>query len=158
MRIFNQDKTKELTDPDLTKGRLDLDTLIVDLPAVEGVEEEGHWEIIAEYPNGGKDAKWVVDKEGVEAREATTTTEEIQVYIPYTDEELLDIELNTLRSKREVECFPYINRGNLWYETLTDTQTQELKEWYQEWLDVTTTKVIPNKPEWLMGDAYETGN
>ena len=34
------------------------------------VKEEGHYEIIAEYPNGGKDVKWVIDVPGQEYQEA----------------------------------------------------------------------------------------
>jgi hypothetical protein len=59
-------------------------------------------------------------------------------------------ELSILRSMRENVCFPYINRGYLWYSKLTDSQKEELDVWYQAWLDVTETKVIPEKPEWLM--------
>ena len=54
-----------------------------------------------------------------------------------------------LRILRERECFPYINRGPLWYSTLTKDQYEELGKWYQAWLNVTETKEIPQKPEWL---------
>lgn len=54
-----------------------------------------------------------------------------------------------LRAKRYNQCFYIINRGNVWYNTLTDEQKAELQTWYQAWLDVTETKVIPEKPEWL---------
>lgn len=57
--------------------------------------------------------------------------------------------LFVLRRQREAECFPIINRGQLWYDTLSEEQTVELKEWYQLWLDVTQTKQIPEKPSWL---------
>ena len=57
--------------------------------------------------------------------------------------------LDALRRQREVECFPIINRGQLWYDTLTEAQKAELKEWYIAWLDVTDTLVIPNKPNWI---------
>lgn len=53
------------------------------------------------------------------------------------------------RKRREVECFPIINRGQLWYDTLTKDQLSELKTWYQAWLDGTNTQTIPEKPEWL---------
>lgn len=53
------------------------------------------------------------------------------------------------RTKRNQECFPIINRGELWYDTLSDAQYEELKKWYQNWLDVTETLVEPKKPEWL---------
>lgn len=54
-----------------------------------------------------------------------------------------------LRLKRHKLCFPYINRGELWYNRLSDIQKNELDTWYQAWLDVTDTKVIPTAPEWL---------
>lgn len=53
------------------------------------------------------------------------------------------------RKRREVECFPIINRGRLWYDTLSEEQLSELKTWYQAWLDGTNTQTIPEKPEWL---------
>lgn len=58
-------------------------------------------------------------------------------------------ELLKLRRLRSIECFPIINRGKLWYNCLTHTQRAELKNWYFSWLDVTETRVIPKKPEWL---------
>lgn len=53
------------------------------------------------------------------------------------------------RRRRELECFPIINRGQLWYDTLSEGQLSELKNWYQAWLDGTNTQTIPKKPEWL---------
>ena len=58
-------------------------------------------------------------------------------------------ELERLRILREKECFSVINRGQAWYNSLTDEQTQELQLWYYAWLNVTETKEIPQKPEWL---------
>ena len=63
-----------------------------------------------------------------------------------------------LRAKRDIDCFTIINRGELWYNKLTENQKQELSEWYQKWLDVTeeTNKdengnyIIPEKPNWLV--------
>lgn len=53
------------------------------------------------------------------------------------------------RQQREVECFPIINRGQLWYDGLTEQQIAELTAWYKDWLNVTETLTMPNKPEWL---------
>lgn len=53
------------------------------------------------------------------------------------------------RKRREIECFPVINRGPLWYDTLTEEQISELETWYRAWLDGTNTQTIPEKPEWL---------
>ena len=56
---------------------------------------------------------------------------------------------NDLRKKRELECFTVINRGKLWYERLSYEQYIELVSWYNKWLDVTNTLVIPERPNWL---------
>lgn len=58
--------------------------------------------------------------------------------------------LQSLRTRRECECFAIINRGKLWYDSLTQTQLSELQTWYQGWLYVTVTKLIPNKPNWVV--------
>ena len=57
--------------------------------------------------------------------------------------------LTELREMREKECFKIINRGILWYNTLTEDQVAELGQWYQAWLDVTDTLVVPTTPEWI---------
>lgn len=58
--------------------------------------------------------------------------------------------LAALRKEREKVCFPYVNRGELWYGRLSDAEKAELNTWYQAWLDVTDTKVVPETPEWLI--------
>lgn len=87
MRVFNQDKTQQVTTYDLTKGKLVDDTITRIIPAVQGQEEVGHYETIAEYPNGGKDVKWVVDQPYIEAQAEREEVEEIQIYIPFNAEE-----------------------------------------------------------------------
>jgi len=57
--------------------------------------------------------------------------------------------IEALRQERERICFPIINRGKLWYDTLTNEQYAELKQWYYDWLDVTKTQTIPEAPNWL---------
>ena len=57
--------------------------------------------------------------------------------------------IEDLKSRRERECFSIINRGKAWYDTLTEEQYEELQVWYQAWLNVTTTLVVPDKPSWL---------
>ena len=55
-----------------------------------------------------------------------------------------------LKELRQLECFDIIdNRSILWFNHLTSEQQQELDTWYKAWLDVTDTKIIPDKPEWL---------
>lgn len=67
----------------------------------------------------------------------------------YNSEYAIPDMMNQIRAQREYECFPIINRGTLWYEMLTDKQKQELREWYQAWLDAPATLVVPEKPEWI---------
>ena len=82
-----------VTDFDPAKGRLEMQKRIHHHEAVEAVEEQGHWETVAEYPEtGGKDVQWVVDAPGVEAREAWDEEETYWLYIPYTQEELAQME------------------------------------------------------------------
>ena len=57
-------------------------------PAVEGVEEQWHWETVTEYPNGGRDVQKIVDRHGVTAQEEWLEQVPIQRYIRYTAEEL----------------------------------------------------------------------
>lgn len=88
MKVYNKDKTQVLESYDLSLGYLVSDTIEVSLPEVQGVDEQGHYEVIETYPNGGKDVEWVVDVAGVEYQPARTELEPIQIYIPYTKEEL----------------------------------------------------------------------
>ncbi len=60
-----------------------------------------------------------------------------------------ELRLFRLRRRREKYCFSVINRGQIWYDTLTDGQKAELKNWYNAWLNVTKTFVEPAKPAWL---------
>lgn len=74
--------------PDLTLGYLVGGTEPVEHPAVEGVEEQWHWETVTEYPNGGKDVQKIVDRPGVQAQEEWVEQVPIQKYVRYTAEEL----------------------------------------------------------------------
>ena len=91
-----------VTDYDPAKGRLEMQKRIHHHEAVEAVEEQGHWETVAEYPEtGGRDVQWVVDAPGVEAREAWDEEETYWLYIPYTEEELAQMEADRNQSTPE---------------------------------------------------------
>ena len=77
-----------IENPDLTLGYLTTSTEEVTHPAVEGVEEQWHWETVTEYPNGGKDVQKIVDRPGVQAQEEWVEKVPIQKYSRYTAEEL----------------------------------------------------------------------
>lgn len=78
---------------------------------------------------------------------------QIQELSKPSKEELLSL----LRLRREMECFSIVNRGQVWYDNLTQIQKEEIKLWYRNWLDVTDNycdginidTIIPNKPIWL---------
>lgn len=64
-------------------------------------------------------------------------------------------ETSTVEEIREViraermSCFEVVNRGLIWYETITPNQKAELIEWYQAWLEAPETLVIPEKLTWV---------
>lgn len=107
MRVFNEDKTQELKEYDLNKGHLKLDKLFIrHHEAVEEIKEQWHYETIAEYPNGGKDVSKVIDVPYQAPQEEFDEYEDIYVYIPYTYEELEELnkpsELEILKREQEV--------------------------------------------------------
>lgn len=134
--VYNESKTKKLDEYDLEKGYLKSDTLTIHHDAIEGQEEEGHYETIREYDNGGKDVEWVVDKPGSDYIEAYDESKEIKIYIPYTKEELRQKEyenkLNPLLEEMN-ECKAYLASTD--YEAIkyaegwfTEKEYEPLKE------------------------------
>ena len=94
MRILDKDN-REINESavDNEKGYLVQETIIVAHHEAAGeVQEEYHYETVAEYPNGGKDVKRVIDVPYQPAREAYDEKETILRYTLYTAEELADIE------------------------------------------------------------------
>ena len=90
MRILDENNI-ELTEEqiNLELGYLRPESIIsIRHEAIEETKEVGHYEVIAEYPNGGKDVAWIIDVPGTEAKEAWDEYEDIQRYVLYTEEEL----------------------------------------------------------------------
>lgn len=85
--IYNE-QMERIEQPDLTLGYIKPGTRTVHHDAVEGVTEVWHYETVTEYPNGGKDVRKVVDVPGVAAQAAWDEEIPIQIYVPYTQEEL----------------------------------------------------------------------
>ena len=89
MKVYNQEKTQEITDYDLAKGYLVSDKMLKEHhEAVEAKEAVYERVLIKEYPSGGKEYKTVLVTPAIEAKDAWDEYEDIQVYIPYTEEEL----------------------------------------------------------------------
>ena len=104
MKIIDE-RGNEITNPDLTKGKLVDATETIHHDTVEGkaaVAEQVHYEIAHEYPNGGKDMKTIIDVPSSPAVEGQPAYDEqipIQKYVFYTDDELKAI----ADAKAEVE-------------------------------------------------------
>ena len=95
IEIYNE-AMERIENPDMALGYLRPGTRTVHHDAVEGVTEVWHYETVTEYTNGGKDVQKVVDVPGVEAQAAWDEEIQIQIYVPYTQDELdrIDAERN----------------------------------------------------------------
>lgn len=99
MRIFNTDNI-ELVEPDMTKGRLVEDKrFVAHHEAIEGVPDQFHYEVIKEYPHGGREVKKVIDVPGVQAVEAWDEYEDILRFVPFTEFELATNRVEELKQK-----------------------------------------------------------
>ena len=115
MNIFDEEMNP-IESPDLEKGKLERKFEQVIWRYILECSAEGHYEVIQEYPNGGKDVEWVIDipEQGYwEARfeddslidldkcdvgdkptdswdkgQMYQTAWEYYIYVPYTTEEL----------------------------------------------------------------------
>ena len=171
MKIYNESKTKILETYDVEKGYLKADKIfkehheaVPEVPAITvqakaaaitanggKVENIGdkYYEVVAEFSNGGKTVKEIIETPAIPAKEAYDEYEDIQVYVPYTAEELAEIKRADIRRRRVLECFSVINRGKLWYDRLTVAEEIELTDWYNAWLDAPETLTVPVRPAWI---------
>ena len=111
MEIYNE-RMERIENPDLSLGYLTPGKRTEHHAAVQGVAEQWHYETVAEYPNGGKDIRKVVDVPGVEAREAWDEDIAIQIYTPYTQEELdrMEAERNKPTTEQRLAALEEENR------------------------------------------------
>ena len=91
MVVYNENK-EILNEYNLNEGYLVPSTIVKTIPAIEGIKEQGHYETVKEYENGGKDVKWVVDVKGVDGQPEKTIIEDIYIYKEYTFIERLNQE------------------------------------------------------------------
>jgi hypothetical protein len=103
MKIIDENGSV-VENPDLTAGYLAADTEAVEHPAQDAVEELSHYETVAEYPNGGKDVRKVIDRAAVPAAPAWTEQVPIQRYIRYTAEELARREKEQQEARQQQEA------------------------------------------------------
>ena len=154
--IYNEDKseTYNLDDLDLNKGRLETRTEVIHHEAVAAVEEVSHYEVIAEYPNGGKDVEKVIDRPGQEAKAAYDETVEYQVYVPYseTDIRLMEIEeeLKELKKRLAETDYQAIKYLEGWY---TFEAYAPIRDDRENWRY--NIRVLEKERAILNGESYE---
>lgn len=134
MRILDENGIEiEENDVDNSKGYLTEEKLfVVHHDAIEFIPEKGHYEVIAEYKNGGKDVEWIVDIPAVEAKEAYDEYETILRFVPFSEKELDEIEILSLKQKlAETDyCVIKIAEGSATLEEYSDV-ISERKKWRQ---------------------------
>lgn len=130
MRILDQTKSYEIFAPDLELGYLKNDVVVVKHHArLPKIEEIGHFEINS-YANGGKERVWVVDVKGQEERKAYDETEQIQVYIRYTESELAEHKINALKEKLRETDYQAIKFAE---GVMSESEYAPIKAQRQEW-------------------------
>ena len=88
MRIIDQNGN-EIRNPDFNYGYYIEETIIIaHHPAQPYIPEKWHYEVIAEYPNGGKEVEKIIDVPGQEAKDAWDEVENILRWYPYSEEEI----------------------------------------------------------------------
>lgn len=119
--IYNE-AMEPIENPDLSFGYLTASTRTVHHEAVDGVAEQFHYVTIAEYKNGGKDVEKVTDVPGVEAKPAWDEEIPIQIYVPYTQDELdrMEAERNKPTQLDRIEA------QALYTAMMTDTLIEEV--------------------------------
>lgn len=101
MKIYNEAKTQELNSEELDfeKGYLKADKLfVVHHEAVEA-KPAVYGDKIEILSNGSKQNLKPLISPAVEAKEAWDEYEDIQVYVPYTENELAEREIRALKAK-----------------------------------------------------------
>ena len=159
MKIFNEAKDKELNrdELDFDRGYLKEDKLFVEhhdaTPFIKGksaeelaneksaegikiFEKDGKFYTVdKEYENGGRSVTEIKAEPDTPAQEAWDEEEDIQVHIPYTEEELEDRRLNALRARRT----PLLEAFDKWEKAVLRGREYEdasIDEWYHRLLDL----------------------
>lgn len=62
---------------------------------------------------------------------------------------IIEVDYAAVYRRQRLYCFSVVNRGQSWYNNLTEQQLFELDEWYQAWLDAPETLIRPETPSWI---------
>lgn len=116
---------KMVEDPDTSKGEIRYESVEVECRYVIDQEEQGHYEVIREYPTGGKDVEWKIDspevggwkyyREGSEWSECPTTVpddwphDNVTMHVnvarwrEYTAEELAEVAKKKIEAEEKLQ-------------------------------------------------------
>lgn len=149
MRIFDETKTYELlpTQIDYDKGHLVEDKRFVMHHEAVQAQDAVYVDRVETLLNGSTQIWKDLETPAVEAKEAYDEYEDIQVYIPYTAEELKDI----LRDKRTT----LLNAFDKWEKAVLRGREQDdyaVMLWYQELKDLKDTAftIIPERIKYYL--------
>lgn len=144
MEVYNIEKTAIVENVDLSRGYLVDDQIVTIIPAQPEVQEQSHYVTVKIYENGGKDIEKIIDVPYKPAVPQKEIIEKIQVYIPYTEVEIIEKQKNEMRCWRE-KYFKIIDCA-VWYDCLTLEEKEEVKKFRYELLDITETLDTPKIP------------
>lgn len=124
MAAFDESWNK-VENPDEAKGKIWSESVEVECRYVVDQEERGHYEVIREYPTGGKDVEWKIDspevggwkyyREGSEWSECPTTVpddwphDDVTMHVnvarwrEYTAEELAEIAKKKIEAEEKLQ-------------------------------------------------------
>ncbi len=135
MRILDElDNELNANELDFSKGYLKEEKIFIKHhDAISAVEEQGHYEIIKEYPNGGKDVEWIIDVPKVEAKEEYDEYEDIRRFVKFTQKELNSFRIEELKQKlNETDyCVLKIAEGSATYDDYSEIIAKR-REWRKE--------------------------
>lgn len=135
MRILDElDNELNANELDFSKGYLKEEKIFIKHhDAISAVEEQGHYETIREYPNGGRDVEWIIDVPEVEAKEAYDEYEDIQRFVKFTQKELNSFKIEELKQKlNETDyCVLKIAEGSATYDDYSKIIAKR-REWRKE--------------------------
>ena len=135
MRILDElDNELNTNELDFSKGYLKEEKIFIKHhDAISAVEEQGHYETIREYPNGGRDVEWIIDVPEVEAKEAYDEYEDIRRFVKFTQKELNSFKIEELKQKlNETDyCVLKIAEGSATYDDYSKIIAKR-REWRKE--------------------------
>lgn len=162
MKIYNSDQAQELNtnELDFEKGYLKPDKKFVQHHEAVEARNAVYKDRVEKLPNGSTQVWKDLILPAVEAKEAYDEYEDIQVYVPYSAEELKEHRLTTLRSRREnllVSFDKYKSNVDYGIEPETEIQHENMIAWYKDLLDLKEYAFnnIPERIKYYLEKSYK---